>query len=60
MNLITWLQGKKSYIIALIATLDGIYQYYIQHNSSRQALVTYLLFGGGLAALRAAVSKVAN
>jgi hypothetical protein len=60
MNLVTWLQGKKTYIVALIATLDGIYQYYVQHGNSRQALVTYLLFGGGLAALRAAISKVTS
>lgn len=58
MNLITWLQGKKTYLIALLSVLDGLYQYYIQHGSSRQALISYLLFGGGLAALRAAVSKV--
>ncbi len=58
MTLITWLQGKKTYLVSLLTVLDGLYQFYVQHGNSRQALITYLLFGGGLAALRAAVSKV--
>lgn len=56
-QIVDWLKGKKTYIVAFLAILDGLYQFVVQHGLSRQALVTYLLTGGGLAALRAAVSK---
>jgi len=53
-----FLDGKKSYSIALLTALDGLWQYYVQHGSNFHTFVVYLLFGGGLAALRNAVSKV--
>ncbi len=57
-SIVTYLQGKKSYIIAALTALDGLYQYYVQHGSNWHTLVAYLLFGGGLAALRASISKM--
>ena len=57
MQLVHWLEGKKTHIIAALVALDGLYQYYVQHGSSRQALLVYLLAGGGLSALRAAIAK---
>lgn len=57
MVVIKWLEGKKTHIVAALAALDGLYQYYIQHGSSLHTLGLYLLLGGGLSALRAAVSK---
>ena len=58
MGLITYLEGKKSYAVAALTALDGLYQYYVQHGSNWHTLAAYLLFGGGLAALRAAIAKV--
>ena len=55
--MIVWLEGKKTYIIALLTIIDGFYQYSVQHGLSRQSLINYLLIGGGLAALRAAIAK---
>lgn len=55
----TFLAGKKTYVVAVLSALDGLWQYYIQHGSNWRTLAIYLLFGGGLAALRAAVSKSA-
>lgn len=53
-----WLEGKKTYIVAVVAALDGLYQYYVQHGLNFKALVVYLLCGGGLASLRAAINKL--
>lgn len=53
----TFLSGKKTYVVAVLSAADGLYQYYVQHGSNWRTLAIYLLFGGGLAALRAAVSK---
>lgn len=58
MNIVTWLQGKKTYIVSIATAVDGLWQYYVQHNTDWKALANYLLVGGGLAALRAAVAKV--
>lgn len=55
---VAFLEGKKTYIVAVLSAADGLYQYYIQHGSNWHTLVAYLLVGGGLASLRAAVSKV--
>lgn len=52
-----WLEGKKSYIVALATLVDGLYQYYVQHNSDWHALVAYLLAGGAIAAIRGAIAK---
>lgn len=57
-NLINYLDGKKTFIIAALAVVDGLYQYYVEHGHSRQALVNYLLLGGGLAAMRSAINGV--
>lgn len=57
MKLLTTLSGRKTYIISTLTALDGLYQYYVMHGSNWQTLVIYLLFGGGLAALRAGISK---
>lgn len=59
-NLVNWLKGKKTYIVSVVTAADGLYQYYIQHGSNWHVLGAYLLFGGGLASLRAAVSKVSK
>jgi hypothetical protein len=59
-TLVSWLQGKKSYIIAALTALDGLYQYYVQHGSNWHTLALYLLFGGGLAALRAGITNSVN
>lgn len=56
-QLVTFLEGKKTYLISVLTVVDGLYQYYIQHGSNWQTFLVYLLFGGGLAALRAAVAK---
>lgn len=53
-----FLEGKKTHLVALATAVDGLYQYYVQHNSNWQTLVAYLLVGGGLSALRAAITKV--
>lgn len=52
-----YLAGKKTYIISTLTVVDGLWTYYVQHGSNLHTLLTYLLFGGGLAALRAAISK---
>lgn len=52
-----YLEGKKSYIVGILSAFDGLYQYFVQHHSSVEQLFVYLLFGGGLAAIRAAISK---
>lgn len=53
----TYLEGKKTYAVSTLTALDGLYQYYVQHGSNLHTLLAYLLLGGGLAALRAAVAK---
>lgn len=58
-QLVKWFEGKKTYIVSVLTALDGLYQYYVQHNTDWKALANYLLVGGGLAALRAAVAKKA-
>jgi len=55
--IVKFLEGKKTYIIAVLGAGDGLYQYYVQHGSNWQTLAVYLLAGGGLAALRAGVAK---
>ena len=57
MTLVAWFVGKKTYIISGLTVFDGAWQYYIQHGSNLHTLAAYLLLGGGLAALRAAVAK---
>jgi hypothetical protein len=57
MNLIAYLEGKKTYLVAVLTALDGLFQYYVQHDTDWKALVNYLLVGGGLAALRRAIAK---
>jgi len=57
MNLVTWLEGKKTYIVGVLTAADGLYQYYVQHSSDAHSALAYLLAGGGLAALRAAIAK---
>lgn len=52
-----YLEGKKTYIFAVLIVGQEVWTYYVQHGSNLHVLVTYLLFGGGLAALRAAISK---
>lgn len=56
-SLVTWLEGKKTYIISVLTAADGLWQYYVQHQGDWRALANYLLIGGGLAALRAGISK---
>lgn len=56
-SLVTTLEGRKTYIVAALSALDGLFQFYVQHNTDWKALANYLLVGGGLAALRAAVAK---
>lgn len=58
MNLIDWLKGKKTYSVSVLAAVAGIVNYYNANNHNLQTLVVYLLFGGGLSALRAAISKL--
>lgn len=55
-----YLDGKKTYILSVLAVLDGGYQYYIQHGSNIHTLIAYLLTGGTVAALRAAIAKTTN
>lgn len=55
--MLKYLEGKKSYIISVLTAGDGLYQYYVQHGSSAHTLFAYLLTGGGVAAIRAAISK---
>ena len=57
-NIITALQGRKTYLFATATALDGLYQYVVQHGLNVHALINYLLAGGALAAVRAAISKV--
>lgn len=55
----TTLAGYKSYIVAVVAALVGVYQVvHVSHLNT--ASVTAFLAAGGLAALRAAVAKVEN
>lgn len=53
-----WLEGKKTYAFSIATAVQGLYTYFIQHGSNLHTLVSYLLFGGGLAALRAGIKKV--
>lgn len=57
-RLVIYLQGKKTYIVSALAAFDGLWQYFVQHGMNVKALLVYLLFGGGLASLRAALSKL--
>lgn len=56
--LVLWLEGKKTYLVSLAAGLDGLYQFTVAHGLGWKGLLNYLLLGGGLASLRAAVSKI--
>lgn len=56
-NIKNYLEGKKTYIFVTLSVVQELWTYCVQHGSNLHTLVTYLLFGGGLAALRAAISK---
>ena len=51
---INYLSGYKTYLIAFVTTVYGIFW----HHTSVSTLAPYLLSGLGLAALRAAVAKI--
>jgi hypothetical protein len=55
--MLTWLRGKKTYIVAaaMIVAAGLRHQQYI--NDDTFAILEGLLAGGGLATLRAGVSK---
>ena len=58
MNLIKYLEGKKTYIMALLTLLYGVYHAWQQSNNNWPVFVNYLLASGTIAALRAAIAKL--
>ena len=57
MNIIEWLKGKKSYVIAIGAVAYGLYMGFSGAMEWKEVL-PYILGGGGLAAIRAALAKI--
>lgn len=58
MNIIQFLQGKKTYLMAFCVAVVAVSQY-LHWITPEMAQMLYGLFGGagGLAALRAAIAK---
>ena len=57
-NLVKKFDGYKTYGVAVVTVVYGAYQTYIQTGSNWKTFVPYLLVGGGLGSLRAAIKKV--
>ena len=55
----TWLQGKKSYIVALVAILYAITQFWLG-GMSQQELIGAILAALGLSALRSGIGSAAK
>lgn len=52
---LAWLDGKKTYIVSGLTTLDGVVQLVQGHNWNQ--IIPFVLAGAFGAALRAAVAK---
>jgi len=66
-KVIDWLQGKKAYIVAALMGLKGIFEFEMPEEDVVGLLdslirmldsINSLLAGAGLAAIRAAISKM--
>lgn len=56
-SIVNYLDGKKSYGIAFLTLIYGIYQYYAANGHNWHVIVPYLLSAAGISAIRAAIAK---
>ena len=56
MNIITWLDNRKTYVVAAAVVVSGVYGWFMGDYSAQEA-VNYIFAGLGLGALRHGVSK---
>lgn len=61
-NLLTWLQGKKTYVVALVSVVTGVSAYLKGKESLTTALTNVpglMVYAGGLvASLRAGLARL--
>lgn len=57
-KILSFLKGKKSYLLAALVVCYGLYKHFFGEHLSWDATVDYVFSGTGLAVIRAAISKI--
>lgn len=57
-SVITWLKGKKTYLVGLAVVAWGLYQHFFGDKVSWSSTVEWIFSGAGLMAVRAALAKI--